>query len=109
MIRRPPRSTLFPYTTLFRSLPGDTWSLCWVRVPYCSGCGPAATAKRQKFDKVWRGLDLGHILEITVKKLTFAIAVLALGATAASAADLAARPYTKAPALAPVYNWTGFY
>src|SRR5256885_9880717 len=35
MIRRPPRSTLFPYTTLFRSLPtpnwiryvkGDTWT-----------------------------------------------------------------------------------
>src|SRR2546421_848617 len=24
MIRRPPRSTLFPYTTLFRSLPWDT-------------------------------------------------------------------------------------
>src|SRR3712207_9139160 len=24
MIRRPPRSTLFPYTTLFRSLPGST-------------------------------------------------------------------------------------
>src|SRR2546426_6030952 len=23
MIRRPPRSTLFPYTTLFRSIPGD--------------------------------------------------------------------------------------
>src|SRR2546430_16881132 len=23
MIRRPPRSTLFPYTTLFRSTPGD--------------------------------------------------------------------------------------
>src|SRR3712207_8825719 len=23
MIRRPPRSTLFPYTTLFRSRPGD--------------------------------------------------------------------------------------
>src|SRR2546422_9823766 len=23
MIRRPPRSTLFPYTTLFRSLPSD--------------------------------------------------------------------------------------
>src|SRR5258708_37877454 len=29
MIRRPPRSTLFPYTTLFRSPPGDlaSWSL----------------------------------------------------------------------------------
>src|SRR2546429_8480293 len=27
MIRRPPRSTLFPYTTLFRSLDlGDRWS-----------------------------------------------------------------------------------
>src|SRR3712207_7801298 len=26
MIRRPPRSTLFPYTTLFRSLPADIWS-----------------------------------------------------------------------------------
>src|SRR2546428_8600723 len=25
MIRRPPRSTLFPYTTLFRSLYGVTW------------------------------------------------------------------------------------
>src|SRR5256885_15603455 len=24
MIRRPPRSTLFPYTTLFRSVTGDT-------------------------------------------------------------------------------------
>src|SRR3712207_7621849 len=28
MIRRPPRSTLFPYTTLFRSYEG----------PYCVGC-----------------------------------------------------------------------
>src|SRR2546430_4919650 len=26
MIRRPPRSTLFPYTTLFRSEQGKTWS-----------------------------------------------------------------------------------
>src|SRR3712207_8935211 len=26
MIRRPPRSTLFPYTTLFRSKPGRAWS-----------------------------------------------------------------------------------
>src|SRR5258708_20560574 len=28
MIRRPPRSTLFPYTTLFRSLPGYDVLLC---------------------------------------------------------------------------------
>src|SRR3989442_8832935 len=26
MIRRPPRSTLFPYTTLFRSVPSIAWS-----------------------------------------------------------------------------------
>src|SRR5256885_5925137 len=26
MIRRPPRSTLFPYTTLFRSLPPGGWA-----------------------------------------------------------------------------------
>src|SRR3989442_9980115 len=26
MIRRPPRSTLFPYTTLFRSLDWPTWA-----------------------------------------------------------------------------------
>src|ERR1039457_186968 len=30
MIRRPPRSTLFPYTTLFRSIPHTRWrSRCW--------------------------------------------------------------------------------
>src|SRR3712207_8460143 len=29
MIRRPPRSTLFPYTTLFRSMPGQTYGYRW--------------------------------------------------------------------------------
>src|SRR5256886_13613055 len=35
MIRRPPRSTLFPYTTLFRSKPWVTWAdvLTALRVP----------------------------------------------------------------------------
>src|SRR2546426_7502270 len=36
MIRRPPRSTLFPYTTLFRSLPADV-----PRVLRPGGRGPA--------------------------------------------------------------------
>src|SRR2546430_12420451 len=31
MIRRPPRSTLFPYTTLFRSGSGNTRWLVWWR------------------------------------------------------------------------------
>lgn len=30
-------------------------------------------------------------------------------ATAASAADIATRPTTKAPIVAPIYNWSGFY
>lgn len=38
------------------------------------------------------------------------VALAAVGiATQASAADLAARPYTKAPAMAPGINWSGFY
>ncbi|RJF69913.1 outer membrane protein [Rhodopseudomonas palustris] len=38
------------------------------------------------------------------------VALIALGAAPAMAADLAARPYTKAPPIIPVvYDWTGFY
>src|SRR6266581_6276464 len=33
MIRRPPRSTLFPYTTLFRSLLRGAWPTARVTVP----------------------------------------------------------------------------
>src|SRR2546425_6097614 len=38
MIRRPPRSTLFPYTTLFRSLSqrSNQWSGC-AGLQFCSG------------------------------------------------------------------------
>ncbi|MBS0529921.1 MAG: porin family protein [Proteobacteria bacterium] len=35
--------------------------------------------------------------------------LLASTAMSAQAADLAARPYTKAPVMATVYDWTGFY
>src|SRR5260221_3241937 len=45
MIRRPPRSTLFPYTTLFRSVVRNLLPVCaeivgltHVRVPYRPGC-----------------------------------------------------------------------
>src|SRR5947209_13540949 len=37
MVRRPPRSTLFPYTTLFRSIPA--------RSGVRSGCPPAVIAQ----------------------------------------------------------------
>ena len=44
-----------------------------------------------------------------MKKLLLAGAALASLMTTASAADLASRPYTKAPPLSPAINWTGFY
>src|SRR5687768_17717353 len=40
MIRRPPRSTLFPYTTLFRSADG----LVTMNYDTCIGCGYCAVA-----------------------------------------------------------------
>jgi outer membrane immunogenic protein len=45
-----------------------------------------------------------------MKKLLLGIAGVIALAAPASAADLAARPYTKAPAMiAAVYDWSGFY
>jgi outer membrane immunogenic protein len=45
-----------------------------------------------------------------MKKLAIAAAALVIGTASASAADLAARPYTKAPPpVAAIYSWTGFY
>ena len=43
-----------------------------------------------------------------MKKIAIAVSALLMGPMSASAADLAARPYTKAPVMA-VYNWGGFY
>src|SRR3989442_3891541 len=36
MIRRPPRSTLFPYTTLFRSVRAHWWSAAYLWKIICS-------------------------------------------------------------------------
>src|SRR2546430_7490963 len=50
MIRRPPRSTLFPYTTLFRSSPSSSAreALRWAPEVMASSaaCGPARRVKR---------------------------------------------------------------
>src|SRR2546428_10006885 len=49
MIRRPPRSTLFPYTTLFRSLVESLASMkVWERVAICFG----GTHYPEKFNKL---------------------------------------------------------
>src|SRR3989440_1476050 len=44
-----------------------------------------------------------------MKKILLALTAVAAMTGSASAADLGARPYAKAPMAAPVANWTGFY
>src|SRR3712207_8127809 len=51
MIRRPPRSTLFPYTTLFRSAPAVRVTQC----RSCDGCG-----RRVRPDRV-RNVGCAHL------------------------------------------------
>src|SRR2546425_7915314 len=47
MIRRPPRSTLFPYTTLFRSTPGN------VRMEDLPGIPPTVLSSWAAFGLTW--------------------------------------------------------
>src|SRR2546430_10393121 len=59
MIRRPPRSTLFPYTTLFRSLcavanmPGTTLSLSGVTTTPPAGSTFVTIGVFLQIDNVW--------------------------------------------------------
>src|SRR5260370_27163851 len=48
MIRRPPRSTLFPYTTLFRSRADSRAapSECWQQIVFPYGCGTKMVLER---------------------------------------------------------------
>src|SRR5689334_19166501 len=51
-----------------------------------------------------------YLGDLVMKKFLLASVALVALTGAASAADLAARPYTKAPMMAPVaQSWTGFY
>src|SRR5256885_12027285 len=56
MIRRPPRSTLFPYTTLFRSLPPDA---------RCAKCGCAEFTKESDILDVWFDSGSSHLAVLT--------------------------------------------
>jgi hypothetical protein len=58
-----------------------------------------------------RGLDHRAFRNrvLIVKKIVLATALLALGSATAFAADLPARTYTKAPMMAPINTWQGFY
>lgn len=44
-----------------------------------------------------------------MKRILPAAVILGAGCVAGFAADPGARPYTKAPVMDPVYNWSGFY
>src|SRR3989442_16038720 len=66
MIRRPPRSTLFPYTTLFRSLPADSRGGKFIRgvARRCAGrvrldhrSGITALERRAHFPVCSRGIS----------------------------------------------------
>src|SRR5688500_266928 len=52
----------------------------------------------------------GHLQSGTIIMKKILLGVLLAGtAMSAQAADLGPRPYTKAPPMAPVYDWTGLY
>src|SRR5438105_7073616 len=55
MIRRPPRSTLFPYTTLFRSAICDSDKYFWVQAE--SLAAAALLAARTGLEKYWDWYD----------------------------------------------------
>src|SRR2546430_11731404 len=66
MIRRPPRSTLFPYTTLFRSTPGALGTANYAELRLADGAarraGPAGRRRLLTgLPDVIRDQALGHI------------------------------------------------
>src|SRR3712207_8759864 len=61
MIRRPPRSTLFPYTTLFRSPR--------LRIPGDPPVGPAAVAGRDRELKDHLGLSARRFHELAQRRV----------------------------------------
>src|SRR5688572_31487876 len=68
MIRRPPRSTLFPYTTLFRSEIGTALDARELRVADCG-----------KDDAEERFADAGHAAQQQVAGVDLAVGSLVIG------------------------------
>src|SRR3712207_8652448 len=53
MIRRPPRSTLFPYTTLFRSRPAARWPAAGLSFPAVTWSTVTRLVRRARY-ATWR-------------------------------------------------------
>src|SRR3712207_7466363 len=68
MIRRPPRSTLFPYTTLFRSWEGgaDMFTYQWDRCTTASADSCTAISDAQERSYVLTPADVGSRLRVAV-------------------------------------------
>src|SRR2546422_4167779 len=60
MIRRPPRSTLFPYTTLFRSLVPEAEPSSQLLVHVCSGWMTTVLVERSQL-RTWRTRDMARV------------------------------------------------
>src|SRR5256885_12933864 len=60
MIRRPPRSTLFPYTTLFRSPCADGQHEEIERLLHIRGTQARCQRRRRRVQAPWRPLQSAH-------------------------------------------------
>lgn len=85
---------------------------------FSANCACPATAFRLETSIVRASGETNHsalaplqtkVGDLIMKKILLALSAVAAMTGSASAADLAARPYVKAPMAAPVANWTGFY
>src|SRR3989449_10956540 len=84
MIRRPPRSTLFPYTTLFRSLPVIPTITSVARSTGAPGTSPTVTVAGTNFQAgasaaFGAGITVGSTPVLSAAQLTVA---LTIGSTA---------------------------
>src|SRR2546430_7293466 len=59
MIRRPPRSTLFPYTTLFRSDPADGLFKLWYHAGWFDGIAYATSTDGIHWTRPRLDIELG--------------------------------------------------
>src|SRR5215213_11782161 len=92
MIRRPPRSTLFPYTTLFRSLPapllattirwGSIWPLLVTALAIMGSPGPATISLTAAGSAYGVRRSLGYLTGIVAGTAVVLVAI-ATGITAA--------------------------
>src|SRR5688572_31645817 len=61
MIRRPPRSTLFPYTTLFRSTRMAEARKHLAFCPHCGNTAPQTIKLSQRYQTLWYETETGDL------------------------------------------------